>query len=86
MRSSYASSWSPPRSLASSVGSARKNAPCCAETTGVSSLMISEATSSRSRRPCIRPEIRARLPLSQSCSLLASVVSRRFAIMVLMLS
>ncbi len=63
-----------------------KNAPCWAETTGVSSLMISEATSVRSRRPCMRPEIRARLPLSQSCSLLARVVSRRLVIIVLMLS
>ncbi len=48
--------------------------------------MISEATSSSSRRPCIRAEIRARLPLSQSCSLLAKVVSRRLTIIVLMLS
>jgi hypothetical protein len=63
---------------------ARKNAPCWAETTGVSSLMMSDATSCRSRRPCIRPEMRARLPLSQSCSSLAIVVSRRFAIIVLM--
>jgi hypothetical protein len=84
MRSSYASSSSVPASLPSTSGMERKNAPCWAETTGVSSLMISEATSSRSRRPCISAEMRARLPFSQSCSLLAMVVSRRLAIILLM--
>ena len=48
--------------------------------------MISRATSSRSRWPCIRPEIRARLVFSQSCSRLARVVSRRLATIRLMLS
>ena len=76
------------RSSASSPSSASamKKAPCWAATVGVSSDMISRATVSRSRWPCMRPEMRARLVLSQSCSALACVVSRRLAIIWLMLS
>ena len=48
--------------------------------------MISSATTARSRRPCISPEMRARLVLSQSCSWLARVVWRRDSTMELMLS
>ena len=48
--------------------------------------MISSATTSRSRWPCIRPEMRARLVLSQSCSWLARVVSRSDSTIELMLS
>ncbi len=48
--------------------------------------MMSSATTGRSRWPCMRPEIRARLVLSQSCSWLARVVSRRDSTMELMLS
>src|SRR5258706_1453714 len=61
-------------------------APQWAEVSGVSSLMIRRARSSRSRWPCIRPAIRARLVLSQSRSWLALVVSRRFATIRLTLS
>lgn len=68
------------------AGWARKKAPCWAETAGVSSLMISDATASKSRRPCSRPENRAMLVLCQSCSWLVLVVSRRLAIIWLMLS
>ena len=42
--------------------------------------MIRRETVCRSRWPCIRPLKRARFELSQSCSALRSVVSRRFAI------
>src|SRR5579875_2248770 len=48
--------------------------------------MISRATWSRSRCPCIRPETLARLVFSQSCCWLALVVSRRLATIRLMLS
>ena len=65
---------------------AMKNVPCCAPTSGISSSMISSATVAMSRCPCIRPEIRARLVLSQYCSWLALVVSRRDCTIALMLS
>ena len=48
--------------------------------------MISCETVSRFRWPCIRPEIRARFVFSQSCSSFWRVVSRRLAIIWLMLS
>ena len=47
--------------------SARKKAPCCAFTDGVSSDMISRETVCRSRWPCISAEMRARFVFSQSC-------------------
>jgi hypothetical protein len=66
--------------------SARKKAPYCAFTVGVSSDMIRLETVWRSRWPCIRPEKRARFEFSQSCDSLRRVVSRRLAIIWLMLS
>ena len=48
--------------------------------------MISSATTARSLWPCIMPEIRARLDLSQSCCWLAWMVSRSDWTMALMLS
>ncbi len=48
--------------------------------------MISRATACRSRWPCMMPEIRARLVFSQSCSWLVLVVSRRVAIIWLIVS
>ena len=48
--------------------------------------MISSATTARSRWPCIRPAIRARLVCSQPCCWLASVVSRSDRTIMLMLS
>ena len=72
-----------PGSRQAAAGSARKNAPNCAFTSGVSSRRIRSATSIRSRWPCIRPAIRARLDSSQS---LARVVSRRLATIRLTLS
>jgi hypothetical protein len=48
--------------------------------------MIRLEISCRSRWPCIRPEKRARFELSQSCDSLRRVVSRRLAIIWLMLS
>ena len=66
--------------------SARKNAPCWPPTSGISSFMISSATTARSRWPCIRPAIRARLVCSQPCCWLASVVSRSEPTIALMLS
>ena len=63
-----------------------KKAPCCAPTSGVSSLMISRATVFRSRWPCSIPEKRARFEFSQSCSAFRAVVSRRLPIIWLMLS
>jgi hypothetical protein len=66
--------------------SVRKNAPCWAETSGVTSDMIRRETWLRSRWPCMRPEIRARLEFSQSCSALRWVVTRRFSIIWLTMS
>ena len=65
---------------------AMKNAPYCAETTGVTSDMMRRDSCRRSRWPCIMPEIRARFVLSQSCSAPFCVVSRRLRIIWLMLS
>src|ERR1700746_3263370 len=48
--------------------------------------MISRATASGSRCPCISDDSRARLVFSQSCSRFALVVSRRLATIRLMLS
>ena len=48
--------------------------------------MISSASVGRSRCPCSRPEIRARLVFSQYCSWLALVVSRSDCTIALMLS
>ena len=48
--------------------------------------MISRETVWRSRWPCIMPENRARFVFSQSCSAFCWVVSRRLAIIWLMLS
>ncbi len=48
--------------------------------------MISRAICIRSRWPCIRPPIRARLDFSQFCSSLARVVPRRLATIRLTLS
>ncbi len=70
----------------SSIGSAMKNAPWWAPTSGVSSDMIIRLTVSRSRCPCIIPVKRARFELSQSCSALRRVVSARLRIISLMLS
>ena len=60
--------------------------PWCALTSGTSSESSSWPTVARSRWPCSMPVKRARLVLSQSCSVLRSVVSRRLSIIVLMLS
>ena len=48
--------------------------------------MMSRASETMLLWPCIMPENLARFDLSQSCSLLARVVSRRFSIIWLMLS
>lgn len=66
--------------------STRKNAPSCASTSGVTSIMIIRQTSPRSRCPWSRPLIRARLESSQPCSAFFLVVSRRVTIIWLMLS
>ena len=66
--------------------SARKNAPSWASTSGVTSVMIMRQTSPRSRWPCSRPPMRARLESSQPCSAFFLVVSRRVTIIWLMLS
>src|SRR5256886_1793002 len=63
-----------------------KKAPTCASTSGVSSDMISRDPAARSRWPCRAAPVRARLDFSQSCCWLAMVVSRRLAIIWLMLS
>ena len=63
-----------------------KNAPWCAETSGVSSLMIRRDTASRFFWPCIIELNLARLVFSQSCSVFFCVVSRRLTIIWLMLS
>ena len=76
-----AAAASPPRS-----SSARKNAPSCASTSGVTSVMIMRQTSPRSRWPCSRPPMRARLESSQPCSAFFFVVSRSVTIIWLMLS
>ena len=57
-----------------------KNAPCWALTSGEISDISIRDTVCRSRWPCIRLEIRARLVFSQSCSAFCCVVSRRLAI------
>ena len=62
-----------------------KNAPCLACTSGVSSLMMSRATVSRSFCPCIMRENFARFVFNQSCSAFASVVLLRLPIIWLML-
>ena len=72
--------------VSASLVSVRKNAPCCPPTSGMSSFMISSATTARSRSPCIRPATRARLVCSQPCCWLASVVSRSDLTIMLMLS
>src|SRR5271154_5291962 len=61
-------------------------APSCAFTRGVSSESSMRPTVVRSRWPCSMLVNLARLVLSQSCSVLWSVVSRRLSIIVLMLS
>ena len=48
--------------------------------------MISRETVARLRWPCMRPEIRARFVFSQSCSAFFCVVSRRLAIIWLIVS
>src|ERR1043166_5879161 len=60
--------------------------PCCAFTSGVSSLSSSRPTVARSRWPCSMLVNLARLVFSQSCSVLRSVVRRRLSIMVLIFS
>ncbi len=62
-----------------------KKAPWLAPTSGVSSDMMRRDTDSRSFCPCIIRLNLARLVFSQSCCLLVSVVSRRLAIIWLML-
>ena len=63
-----------------------KNAPWCAETSGVSSLMIRRDTVSRFFCPCIIELNLARFVFSQSCSAFFCVVSRRLMIIWLILS
>src|SRR5713101_5092630 len=63
-----------------------KNAPWCADTSGVSWLMISRDTVSRFFCPCIIELNFATFVLSQSCSWFFCVVSRRLTIIWLMLS
>ena len=60
--------------------------PTWAPTSGATSSMIIWPTSPRSRWPCSRPPMRARLESSQPCSAFSAVVSRRAAIIWLMLS
>ncbi len=67
--------WYPKLAIRRSAGAgvpapdpARKNVPYWVPTSGVSSSMTSSVTVLRSRCFCIRPDMRARLVFSQSCS------------------